>query len=170
MREKLFLISSKVEKERTVNTEICRFGYKAPEEMVAGKDKYHIPNPEDQAPASLKEARSSVFWGGFERAINDEITQLEKNNTWVYIDKKSLPKGTNILRSKLVFDIKRDEKGNFLKFKARFVACGNSQVEGVDYFDTYASVMVTKSFRILLTIYNKEKDMKMNIGMLNKRL
>ena len=41
------------------------------------------------------------------------------------------------------------------------VASGYTQVEGVDYFDTYASVMNTKSFRILLTLYNRDKDMSM---------
>ena len=41
------------------------------------------------------------------------------------------------------------------------VACGYTQVEGVDYFDTYASVMNTKTFRILLTLYNKDKSMSM---------
>ena len=41
-------------------------------------------------------------------------------------------------------------------------------VEGVDFFDTYASVMNTKSFRILLAIYNNQIDY--NIGMWNKHL
>ena len=41
------------------------------------------------------------------------------------------------------------------------VACGYTQVEGVDFFDTYASVMNTKSFRILLALYNKHKDMSL---------
>ena len=59
-----------------------------------------------------------------------------------------------ILRSK-VFDIKRDEKGNFIKYKARLVACGYTQQHGIDFFDTYAPVVNTKSFRILLVLYNQ---------------
>ena len=46
------------------------------------------------------------------------------------------PPNTNILRAKFVFDIKRGGE----KYKARMVACGYTQVAGVDYFDTYASV------------------------------
>ena len=53
-----------------------------------------------------------------------------------------------------MFDIKRGGKGEFLKYK-------DTQVEDVDYFDTYASVMNTKTFRILLTLYNKDKHMSM---------
>jgi hypothetical protein len=36
------------------------------------------------------------------------------------------------------------------------VAMGFTQVEGVDFFDTFASVMVTKTFRILLSIWNND--------------
>ena len=76
---------------------------------------------------------------------------------WEYVD---LPRGTNILRSKFVFDIKRGAGGEFVKFKARMVAMGFTQVEGVDYDETFASVMTTKSFRILLAIYNFDKDLR----------
>ena len=73
-----------------------------------------------------------------------------KNETWTEIPITSVPFGTNILRTKIVFDDKRDAEGNLLKFKARLVAIGSGQVEGVDYTETFASVMTTKSFRILL--------------------
>ena len=117
------------------------------------------PEPDDTPPRTLGEARKCTYWKGFEKAIESELTQLEKNNTWEYIDRNSLPPNTNILRAKFVFDIKRGGEGEFLKHKARMVACGYTQVEGVDYFDTYASVMNTKTFRILLTLYNKDKHM-----------
>jgi hypothetical protein len=79
----------------------------------------------------------------------------------VYVNITDLPRNTNILRAKFVFDIKRGGGGEFLKYKARMVACGYTQVEGVDYFDTYASVMNTKSFRVLLALYNKDASMSM---------
>ena len=37
---------------------------------------------------------------------------------------------------------------------------GFTQIEGVDYFDTFASVMVTKTFRILLAIWNTYPELK----------
>ena len=38
---------------------------------------------------------------------------------------------------------------------------GYTQIEGVDFFDTYASVMNTKSFRIMLAIYNNQIEYNM---------
>src|SRR6185437_12439041 len=120
-----------------------------------------MPAPDEVPPKTIAQARKRPNWAGYERALEEEISQLEKNNTWTYIERDTLPPQTNILRSKVVFDIKRGAGGEFLKYKARMVAVGTSQIEGVDYHDTYASVMVGKSFRILLAIYNTNKNYTM---------
>ena len=60
-----------------------------------------------------------------------------------------------------MFDIKRGPAQEFLKFKARLVAMGFSQIEGVDFSETHASVMATKSFRILLALWNFEKSLSL---------
>jgi hypothetical protein len=112
-------------------------------------------------PKTLKQARVGGYWEGFEKAIETEISTLEETDTWGYIDKTSLPRGTNILRSKFVFDIKRGANGEFLKYKARMVAMGFTQIHGVDFFDTFASVLTSKSFRILLSIHNNRNDTHM---------
>lgn len=112
-------------------------------------------------PANLAEARRSPWWTGYLAAIEEEISNLEKLRCWDYVPLKEIPKGTNILRSKLVFDDKRGPDGKLQKFKARMVACGYSQVHGIDYTDTYASVVVTKSFRILLAVYNLNASFSM---------
>ena len=67
------------------------------------------PGPNEPVPKTLGEAQKG------KHSIETELTQLEKNKTWEYVDKKDLPRNTNILRSKFVFDIKRDGKGDFLK-------------------------------------------------------
>ena len=108
-------------------------------------------------PKTLGEARKSAWWEGYRRAITEEITNLETLGCWEVIEITDVPRGTNILRSKFVFDDKRDSDGKLLKFKARLVAMGFTQIEGVDYDDTFASVMTTKSFRTLLVIWNLDK-------------
>ena len=69
------------------------------------------PSADVLPPKNLKEAQRSPYWSGFREAIEKEITQLEKNNTWEYIEKRDLPTNTNILKSKFVFDIKRGPGG-----------------------------------------------------------
>ena len=51
--------------------------------------------------------------------------------------------------------------GKIARFKARLTAMGNFQREGVDYFDTYASVMRTKTLRVLLQLLNASSEHEM---------
>ena len=69
--------------------------------------------------------------------------------------------GKNILRGKWIFDDKRGEDGKIIKFKARFVAIGSSQKFGIDYEETFAGVVVVKSFRIMLSILNEDPSYEM---------
>ena len=153
-------IDKEIEKEEISKTgkrsRIRKIAYQVSISASAG-----VPGIDEPTPATLGEAKRGRYWKGYQEAIESELTQLEKNQTWTYVDKRELEKGTNILRAKFVLDIKRGSKGEFIKFKARMVACGYTQIEGVDYFETYASVMNTKSFRILLAMYNHNKDMSL---------
>ena len=58
----------------------------------------------------------------------------------------------NIIGSKLVFAHKIDESGKVLRFKARLVATGWSQKEGVDFFETFAPVGRIQSIRFLVAL------------------
>ena len=48
-----------------------------------------------------------------------------------------------------------------VKYKARFVAMGFTQKHGVDYQETFAGVVVAKSFRIMLAILNEDPSHEM---------
>ena len=145
-------------KESEVRRPAVRMGprYHVPHVVYAAEHE-EVPGVGEAVPKTIGEARKSKYWLGFRKAIDSEMRQLEKNNTWEYVDRGKVPRGCNILRSKLVFDIKRGSKGEFVKYKARFVACGYN----LDYFDTYASVMNGKSFRILLALYNSSEEYSM---------
>jgi hypothetical protein len=57
----------------------------------------------------------------------------------------------NVVGTKWVFRNKQDEHGVVTRNKARLVAKGYSQVEGLDFSETYAPVARLESIRILLT-------------------
>src|ERR1700678_1194625 len=98
-------------------------------------------------PRDLKEARSRPDWLLWEKTIHEELAVLKAAGTWELVDS---PTGANIVGSKWVFRTKKDAAGNVVRYKARLVAQGFSQVPGVDYFDTFAPVARLASIRAVL--------------------
>ena len=64
----------------------------------------------------------------------------------------SRPRGVNILQSIWDFKKKRYLDGSLKKYKAIFCVRGDQQIEGVDVFETYASVVSWITVRLLLVI------------------
>ena len=62
------------------------------------------------------------------------------------------PKGKSIMTSKWIYKIKHVANGSIEKYKARFVARGFSQKEGIDYEDTFALVSRYTSIRSILSL------------------
>ena len=60
-----------------------------------------------------------------------------------------LPDGHRPITLKWVFKLKKDELGAVIKHKARLVARGFVQQEGIDYDDTFAPVARMESVRVL---------------------
>ncbi|KAK1684692.1 hypothetical protein QYE76_045540 [Lolium multiflorum] len=81
-------------------------------------------------------------------AMHDELNNFKRNKVWTLVEK---PKGRrNVIGTKWIFKNKQDEFGNVVRNKARLVAQGFSQVEGIDFGETYAPVARLESIRILL--------------------
>ena len=88
----------------------------------------------------------------FDKAMKEEIKQLEDHNTWTVIPRSSVPNGANILPGTWVFRIKRYPDGRMRKFKARFCVRSDKQIKGVDYFDKYSPVVSWSTVRMLLSL------------------
>jgi hypothetical protein len=69
------------------------------------------------------------------------MTNHAENGKWKLVQRSSLPRGAKILRTKWVYDDKKGPDGEIARYKARLTAMGNFQREGIDYFETFASVM-----------------------------
>ena len=64
----------------------------------------------------------------------------------------SQPKDTNVIGTKWVFKNKTDTIGNITRNKARLVAQGYTQIEGIDFDETFALVARIESIRLLLAV------------------
>ena len=85
-------------------------------------------------------------------AMHEELHNFERNQVWTLVEKPD--NNHNIIGTKWVFRNKQDEDGQVVRNKARLVAQGYTQVEGMDYGETYAPVARLESIRILLAYAN----------------
>ena len=81
---------------------------------------------------SFEEAVKHQVW---KDAMHEECESIMKNDVWDVVPR---PKDKAIVTSKWLYKIKHGSDGSAEKFKARFVARGFSQKEGVDYDDIFA--------------------------------
>ena len=77
-------------------------------------------------------------------AEQDEIASLKAFGVFEWA---APPPGTRIHKSKWVYALKRNAVGDIIRCKARFVACGYSQVQGYDYTDAFAPVARMSTYR-----------------------
>ncbi|CAH9115063.1 unnamed protein product [Cuscuta epithymum] len=84
--------------------------------------------------------------------MQKEITALEENNTWTLVH---LPHGKRIVDSKWVYKIKYKPNGDVERYKARLVARGFTQIEGVDFHETFAPVAKLVTVRCMLAVAAK---------------
>ncbi|CZS91993.1 uncharacterized protein RCO7_03767 [Rhynchosporium graminicola] len=105
-----------------------------PERILIKKD----PEVVIYEPKSYKEAINSPYKDYWLKAINKEIASLENHNTWKVVDSNT--KTIKLLKTRWVYKIKELES-EYYEFKARFVAKGFEQLYGINYLDTYASVV-----------------------------
>ncbi|GJR05996.1 retrovirus-related pol polyprotein from transposon TNT 1-94 [Tanacetum coccineum] len=95
-------------------------------------------------PKNVNEALGDESWIV---AMQEELNQFVANDVWELVPQ---PRNMTIIGTKWVFRNKLDENGIVSRNKARLVAQGYNQQEGIDYDETYASVDRLEFIRILL--------------------
>lgn len=101
-------------------------------------------------PRTVRQALASPEAKKWKSAITAELSQIVTRNTFKCISRKRLLKRP--ISSRWVFTRKRDIEGNVSKYKARLVIRGFEQVEGIDYFETFAATSTPPTWRILLAL------------------
>jgi hypothetical protein len=79
--------------------------------------------------------------------MHEELENFERNQVWTLFDP---PRDVNVIGIKWVFKNKQGEDGEVVRNKAHLVAQGYSQVEGLDFGETFAPVAHLEAIRILL--------------------
>ena len=105
-----------------------------------------------EIPKTYEDAIGSRFEERWRAAMLKEITDLLRNETWKLVDRDEIPAGKRVTKSRWVFDLKYLRDGTIERFKARFVACGYSQVYGKDFTHTFSATLRATSFRLFLAI------------------
>nr|GEX51983.1 hypothetical protein [Tanacetum cinerariifolium] len=88
-------------------------------------------------------------------AIPEELLKFKLQELWTLVD---LPYRKRAICRIWVFQNKKDERGIVIRNKARLVAQGHTQEEGIDYDEVFAPVARTEAIRLFLA-YASFKDL-----------
>jgi hypothetical protein len=88
----------------------------------------------DTEPSCHGESAGQQVW---QDAMAEEYQSIKKNDVWDIVPR---PEGKFVVTSNWIYKIKNAADGSVEKYKTRFVAKGFSQVEGIDYEETFAPV------------------------------
>ncbi|KAK9187740.1 hypothetical protein WN944_019139 [Citrus x changshan-huyou] len=117
--------------------------------MFLGETYMAISDEHVQDLTSYNEAlidRDVEFW---KKAMNQEMESMYSNKVWELVE---APNGVKPIGCKWIYKRKSGVDGRVETFKARLVAEGYTQKEGIDYEETFSPDAMLKSIRILLSI------------------
>jgi hypothetical protein len=113
-----------------------------------------IHSSEVTIPQSYEEAINGPFDIEWKEAIKEEFKSTEQHDVFE-LKVGQRPKDT--ISTKWIFDLKTDNDGYVIRFKARLVARGFTQTYGVNYEDTYAPVPHLATIRLLFALAATER-------------
>ncbi|WVZ92507.1 hypothetical protein U9M48_038564 [Paspalum notatum var. saurae] len=107
-------------------------------------DELHFSSVEE--PPLFAAVEQDESW---RRAMLEEMSSIQENQTWELVD---LPANCRPIGLKWVYKVKRDECGEVVRHKARLVAHGFVQREGIDFEEVFAPVTRMESVRLVLAL------------------
>nr|GFB84279.1 retrovirus-related Pol polyprotein from transposon TNT 1-94 [Tanacetum cinerariifolium] len=102
-------------------------------------------------PANVVEALMDADWVS---AMQEELDQFARLKVWRLVPR---PEGKSIIKTKWIIKKKKDESSLVIRNKARLVAVGYSQQEGIDYDETFVPAARIEAIRLFLA-YVAHKD------------
>ncbi|GJT94783.1 retrovirus-related pol polyprotein from transposon TNT 1-94 [Tanacetum coccineum] len=95
-------------------------------------------------PKTYKDALTQACWI---EAMQEELNEFERLEVWELVPR---PDKVMVITLKWIYKVKLDELGGILKNKARLVARGYRQEEGIDFEESFAPVARLEAIRIFL--------------------
>ena len=92
-------------------------------------------------PMNYEEAMLSPDSAKWLEAMKSEMGSMYENKVWTWVD---LPDDRQAIENKWIFKKKTDADGNVTVYKARLLAKGFRQVQGIDYDETFSPVAMLK--------------------------
>ena len=150
--EEFLRIEANEENERSDDNE-DEVPLSRPKRTIRTPDYYgewvHLADSNISEPKTVSEAMSSNEKDEWMNAMENEINSLKKHDVWKLVE---LPEGRKTVGCKWIYKLKHDEDGNIERYKARLVAQGFSQKEGIDYDETFSPVVRFESIRTVLAL------------------
>nr|GEU83738.1 ribonuclease H-like domain-containing protein [Tanacetum cinerariifolium] len=126
----------------------------SPNFEIGGKSLFVDPSQYPDDPDMLR--LEDIFYSDDEEDVGVEAyfsnleTNLSTRSMARMVKQQDLPKGKRAMGSKWVFRNKKDEKGSVTRNKARLIAQGSTQEEGIDYEEVFAPVARIEAIRLFL--------------------
>jgi hypothetical protein len=97
-------------------------------------------------PSLFQEAVQDPTWVD---SMVEKYDSIVKNSVWEIVPR---PIDKSVVGLRWIYKVKKALDGSVEKYKARFVARGFSQIEGIDYGETFAPVSSYSSIRSILAL------------------
>lgn len=102
-----------------------------------------------KAPKCFRKATQGPEGDLWRQACDKEMKAMHEKNVWKLVNR---PPNVNVIRGLWLFRKKPTHDERIFKHKARFVAMGNTQVSGEDYFETFAPTGKPSSLQLIIAI------------------
>ena len=97
-------------------------------------------------PSSFEEYVEDPAWVD---AMVEGYDLIVRNSAWEIVPR---PEGKSVVGSRWIYKVKQAADGSVEKYKARFFSRGFSQIEGINYEETFAPVARYSSIRMILAL------------------
>nr|GEV77863.1 hypothetical protein [Tanacetum cinerariifolium] len=122
-----------------------------------------LSDDEDDAQKEPKKVIHTLKYPSWIEAMQEELLQFKLQEVWTLVE---LPNEKRAIGTKWVFRNKKDERGIKIRNKARLIAQGYTQEEGIEYDEVFALVIHAKvdGKKVIITEASIRRDLQLADG------